>query len=139
MVHYDKELKFLKRLFTKEKQENLPLLEILQTFQDFYDDPIMYSRDFNIWIVLKNLNEKEWEFEKFNEAELEKILRILVDLFYKTDIKGTTNYIKAILSNLIKFKPDLKPKVKKNPNYLYVCLFFMKVQKFRDEKKAKQI
>ena len=64
----------------------------------------MFSRDFNIWVVLKNLSEKDWELDKFTDEELEKIIKILVDLFYGIDIKGTTSNIKGILGNLMKFK-----------------------------------
>ena len=98
----------MKRILTHEKQRASYFIEILQSLLEFRDDPIMFSRDFNIWVVLKNLSEKDWELDKFTDEELEKIIKILVDLFYGIDIKGTTSNIKGILGNLMKFKPNLK-------------------------------
>ena len=104
-------MKVLKWLLTKEKDENLPILEIFQTFENFHEDPIMNTREFNLWAILKNIDEKMWELERFSQEEIEKMIKSLVNLFYQIDIKVTSNNIKATLNNLIRFKPDLKTKV----------------------------
>lgn len=101
----------------------LPLIIILQAFLDFYDDPIMYSRDFHIWPILKKLNENDWNLKSFDIEEFEKMIKLFVDLFYEIDIKATTENIKGILGNLMKFKPELKEKA----IFIKYILFYLSI------------
>lgn len=80
----------------------------MNSILEFKEDEFISKRELNVWDFMKKLDEKEWCFNEMSKEDIEKIIEILVALFYEIDLKGTSSNIKFILGKLMTFQSEHK-------------------------------
>lgn len=88
------------------------MLLFLQSVQFFREDSVIRGKDLQIWAILREIPEEEWKLSGFSQEKSQKLVELLVVLFYELDLKDTCANIKALLNKFMRISAEIKEKVK---------------------------